>query len=238
MVLLLISIRCELENLTNLRPASDDFTYYMKLRCSCGEVSEKESSVTKGEEYEMKGSRGTANLVQKCNFCSRVGSISLVEGHGKPFTAEDCENRKFVPLVCLDCRGMEPVEFIPKDGWQAEGAESGTKFEDIDLSDKEFSDYDEKAGESSAATAGAMDPLREGFDWLLHELGGADADEFAAGGGDGAGAGSAAPMDGSIEASLEESGFAELLTWLRENGAEGDALTGKNLKVKNVAIIQ
>ncbi|CAI5995226.1 unnamed protein product [Closterium sp. NIES-64] len=190
MVLLLISIRCELENLTNLRPASDDFTYYMKLRCSCGE----------------------------CNFCSRVGSISLVEGHGKPFTAEDCENRKFVPLVCLDCRGMEPVEFIPKDGWQAEGAESGTKFEDIDLSDKEFSDYDEKAGESvsilniesqikSAATAGAMDPLREGFDWLLHELGGADADEFAAGGGDGAGAGSAAPMDGSIEASLEESGF-------------------------------
>ncbi|CAI5929924.1 unnamed protein product [Closterium sp. NIES-65] len=138
---------------------------------------------------------------------------------------------------------MEPVEFIPKDGWQAEGAESGTKFEDIDLSDKEFSDYDEKAGESvsilniesqikSAATAGAMDPLREGFDWLLHELGGADADEFAAGGGDGAGAGSAAPMDGSIEASLEESGFAELLTWLRENGAEGDALTGKNLKLK------
>ncbi|CAI5472309.1 unnamed protein product [Closterium sp. Yama58-4] len=148
MVLLLISIRCELENLTKLRPGSDDFTYYMKLRCSCGEVSAKESSVTKGEEYEMKGSRGTANLVQKCNLCSRVGSISLVEGHGKPFTAEDCENRKFVPLVCLDCRGMEPVEFIPKDCWHAEGAESGTKFEDIDLSDQEFSDYDEKAGES------------------------------------------------------------------------------------------
>lgn len=40
-------------------------------RCSCGEVSSKESSVTKGEEYEMKGSRGTANLVQK------VGALTL-----------------------------------------------------------------------------------------------------------------------------------------------------------------
>eukprot|EP00475_Leptophrys_vorax_P009002 TRINITY_DN15905_c0_g2_i1.p2 TRINITY_DN15905_c0_g2~~TRINITY_DN15905_c0_g2_i1.p2 ORF type:complete len:163 (+),score=12.31 TRINITY_DN15905_c0_g2_i1:203-691(+) len=148
MVLLVIAIRAELENLTNLRPAADDFTYYFRVKCSCGEVSAKESSVTKGEEYEMKGSRGTANLVQKCTLCARVGSISLVDGHAKPLTAEDSEARRFAPLVCLDCRGMEPVEFFPKDGWRAEGAESGTVFGEIDLSEGEYSDYDERAGES------------------------------------------------------------------------------------------
>lgn len=82
---------------------------------------------------------------EQCSFCARVGTITIVDGHGKPYTAEDSESRAFVPLVCFDCRGIEVVEFLPKDGWSAEGAESGTPFTDIDLSDGDYSEYDEKA---------------------------------------------------------------------------------------------
>lgn len=64
----------------------------------------------------------------------------------------------------FDCRGLEFVEFKPevrhglqryshhitdqtKGDWLAEGADSGTKFTSIDLTDGEWYDYDEKAGE-------------------------------------------------------------------------------------------
>ena len=71
-----------------------------------------------------------------------------MDGGTKRYTAEDSESGKFVPIIRLDCRGIEPVEFIPKDGWEAEGAESGTKFSDIDLSEGDYSEYDEKASAS------------------------------------------------------------------------------------------
>lgn len=63
----------------------------------------------------------------------------------------------------MDCRGLEFIEFKPdvsgpfimslshahrrQGEWEAKGAESGTAFSGIDLSDGEWYDYDEKAGE-------------------------------------------------------------------------------------------
>ncbi|KAK4984987.1 hypothetical protein LTR66_001368 [Elasticomyces elasticus] len=47
----------------------------------------------------------------------------------------------------MDCRGLEFIEFKAEGEWQAKGLESNTKFSGIDLSDGEWFDYDEKAGE-------------------------------------------------------------------------------------------
>lgn len=47
----------------------------------------------------------------------------------------------------FDCRGIEPVDFLPNKGWIAKAAESGTVFNDIDLSE-DWVDYDEKLSES------------------------------------------------------------------------------------------
>ncbi|KAJ2993917.1 hypothetical protein HDV02_001995 [Globomyces sp. JEL0801] len=52
------------------------------------------------------------------------------------------------PLIVIEGRGWEPVEWIPTIGFRAEGVESGTVFDEIDLTDLEWCDYDEKAGES------------------------------------------------------------------------------------------
>lgn len=146
MVLLLLEIKAELESLTDLRPQNgSEFTYYFKLKCgSCGEVTQKYSSVTVSEQFDMPKSRGKAHLVQKCKFCGREGSVNMVDGRGRSYTLEDSESGKYVPVMCFDCRGIEPVEFSSRDEWAAEGI-TGTKFAGIDLSEGEFAEYDEKA---------------------------------------------------------------------------------------------
>jgi Eukaryotic protein of unknown function (DUF866) len=53
---------------------------------------------------------------------------------------------KTVNILELDCRGLELVDFKAEGGaWLAEGIESRTKFFDIDLSEGEWYEYDEKA---------------------------------------------------------------------------------------------
>jgi hypothetical protein len=59
---------------------------------------------------------------------------------------------KAVNILELDCRGLEFVEFKADGEWLAEGAESGTKFTGVDLSEGEWFEYDEKAGEEVSIT--------------------------------------------------------------------------------------
>ncbi|CAI0409109.1 unnamed protein product [Linum tenue] len=79
----------------------------------------------------------------QCKFCEREGTVSLIPGKGKPLTQELSEAGKYTGLMMFDCRGYEPVGFLFEGGWMVETA-AGTKFEDIDLSDGEFMEYDEK----------------------------------------------------------------------------------------------
>ncbi|OAJ37705.1 hypothetical protein BDEG_21701 [Batrachochytrium dendrobatidis JEL423] len=94
----------------------------------------------------MTNSRGSTNLMMRCKFCKAEGSVDLELDTLKPYTLE--QSGKFGPLIIIEGRGWEPTEWIPADGFKAEGAETGTKFEDIDLADREWSEYDEKAGEA------------------------------------------------------------------------------------------
>jgi hypothetical protein len=57
-----------------------------------------------------------------------------------------------VKILEFDCRGLEFVEFKADGEWLAEGTESGSKFTGIDLTEGEWFDYDEKAGEEVSVT--------------------------------------------------------------------------------------
>lgn len=50
-------------------------------------------------------------------------------------------------IVVFDCRGVEPVDFKPEEGWQTK-ANSGKVFAEFDLNDGMWADYDDKANES------------------------------------------------------------------------------------------
>jgi hypothetical protein len=64
-----------------------------------------------------------------------------------PTPYEQSEPAKSRKILEFDCRGLEFIEFIPEGEWLADGAESGSKFTAIDLSEGEWFEYDEKAGE-------------------------------------------------------------------------------------------
>ncbi|KAL2772528.1 CXXC motif containing zinc binding protein isoform 3 [Daubentonia madagascariensis] len=99
-----------------------------------------------GDSVALKGGRGSASMVQKCKLCARENSIEILSSTIKPYNAED--NEKFKTIVEFECRGLEPVDFQPQAGFAAEGVESGMVFSDIDLQEKDWTDYDEKAQES------------------------------------------------------------------------------------------
>lgn len=79
-----------------------------------------------------------------------------------PAMYEQSEPAKRKNIIDIDCRGLEFTKFradvsqphpdihiltTTEGDWQATGKESGTKFTAIDLSEGEWFDYDEKAGE-------------------------------------------------------------------------------------------
>ncbi|KAL8365521.1 hypothetical protein RB595_004372 [Gaeumannomyces hyphopodioides] len=121
------------------------FWYTFKVQCtSCRETHANWVGVSRFEANEMSGSRGEANFVWKCKNCKRESSASI---KAAPTAYEASEPAKPRKILEFDCRGLEFTEFKPEGNWMAEGAESGTKFTEIDLTEGEWFEYDEKAGD-------------------------------------------------------------------------------------------
>lgn len=94
----------------------------------------------------MSGSRGEANFVWKCKNCKRESSANI-KAAPTGYDASKESSSSPQRILEFDCRGLEFVDFKPEGEWLTEGAESGTKFAEVDLSEGEWFDYDEKAGE-------------------------------------------------------------------------------------------
>ncbi|KAJ3323868.1 hypothetical protein HDV06_006457 [Boothiomyces sp. JEL0866] len=139
--------KAELSNITDLRIKNiDEFEWNFKLMCTnCHENNDTVVTLKASDEVEQHNSRGVANLVMKCKFCKKEGTLDIEKPTLKSYHVES--NGKFQPLVVIEGRGWEPVEWILKNGFAAEGEESGTAFDDIAL-DEDWVEYDEKQGES------------------------------------------------------------------------------------------
>ena len=95
-------------------------------------------------------------------MCSFQNTLDIKED---TVTSYDAENsNQFKTIVVFSCRGLEPIDFDPRDGWKAQGFKenedatddeegigqaTSTLFNDIDLSDKEWADFDEESGKST-----------------------------------------------------------------------------------------
>ncbi|KAK0478243.1 hypothetical protein IW261DRAFT_1608495 [Armillaria novae-zelandiae] len=144
MVLLLLSIKAELENVTDLVPASENFEYFFQVKCnSCNEVHPKLVSVNRKETREVSGGKGaTANFVWRCGLCKRESSAKFDSSYlPQPYCAE---NGQFAPLLKIECRGLEFIGFDPSGTWKCVGM-TGQSFPEVDLNEGEWNDYDEKA---------------------------------------------------------------------------------------------
>jgi len=133
-----------MENVTNLVPESDDFEYHFQVKCnSCNEVHPKVVSLNRKEEREVTAGKGSkANFVWRCGLCRRESSAKFDAPPPQPYSAE---NGQLAPLLTIECRGLEFIGFEPRGTWKCTGTDSGTQFPDIDLTEGEWVDYDEKA---------------------------------------------------------------------------------------------
>ncbi|KAF8168201.1 hypothetical protein B0H34DRAFT_50816 [Crassisporium funariophilum] len=140
-----LSIKAELENVTNLEPAEKDFEFFFQVKCnSCNEVHPKFVSLNRIEERDVSGGKGsTAHFVWKCGLCKRESSAKF---EGTPITPYNPENAEFAPLLVLECRGLEFIGFDPRGIWKCVGTK-GTVFSEAELVDGEWNDYDEKAAQ-------------------------------------------------------------------------------------------
>ncbi|TFY64048.1 hypothetical protein EVJ58_g2882 [Rhodofomes roseus] len=148
MVRLLLSIRAELENVTELVPAPDSssFEYFFEVtNHSSPQVSvsilTSEASV---EEHQVTSGKGnTAHFVWRCGLCKRESSAKFDPGFKpQPYSAD--ANGQLAPFLTIDCRGLEFIGFDPRGTWRCVGAESGTVFNEVELDEGEWVDYDEK----------------------------------------------------------------------------------------------
>ncbi|KAF2842269.1 DUF866-domain-containing protein [Patellaria atrata CBS 101060] len=147
-MVLALALTAELIGVTSLRPlddASNPFSYTFKVQCtSCRETHPNFVTLNRHETHEQSGSRGEANFVWKCKNCKREHSANI---KAPPVPYEQSEPPKRVNILEFDCRGLEFLEFKPEGEFLATGIESNTPFTGIDLSEGEWYEYDEKAGE-------------------------------------------------------------------------------------------
>uniref|UniRef100_A0A034WJP8 UPF0587 protein GA18326 n=2 Tax=Endopterygota TaxID=33392 RepID=A0A034WJP8_BACDO len=150
MVRIGLQISANLENIDSLETNHPDYPFFVKIKCSnCGEPSDKWHDITESERMQASAEARNPegfNFYMKCKMCGRENSIDIVEKTNSPYTHEDAG--KFKTIVVFDCRGVEPIDFSPRNGWIVRSAENGQTFEDVDLSEDDWVEYDQKNKES------------------------------------------------------------------------------------------
>lgn len=144
MVKIGLQINCQFENIEELKTCHPNYSFFVKVKCSnCGEVSENWHDITEDTRVaeDSRNPKGF-NFYMKCKLCGRSNTIDIIEGSNATYTSDDAG--KFKTIISFDCRGVEPIKFSPREGWIAKAVENGATFQDIDLAEDDWADYDEK----------------------------------------------------------------------------------------------
>lgn len=156
-----LKLTADLSNVTDLQPLDDatsPYEYVFSVECvNCRETHSKPVSINRFESYDHGDSRGVSNFVFKCKSCKKEGSANI-ERTVLKYTLED--SGKSVALLQIDSRGFELKDFVADGKFQCKGVESGTVFDEVDLSDHEWYDYDDKASQEVSVENVKWDILR------------------------------------------------------------------------------
>ncbi|WWD21130.1 hypothetical protein CI109_105611 [Kwoniella shandongensis] len=152
----------ELEGVTDVQPADENYEYFFTVMCSsCRETHPKTVSFNQVEEHDISGSKGSAHFVWRCGNCKKEHSASFLPSDSSPKSKNkstqpipySLPNSQFSPFITLDCRGLEFTEFHFRGRWKCKGEESGSEFfidwEELGREEGEegrWDDYDESSG--------------------------------------------------------------------------------------------
>eukprot|EP00667_Euglena_gracilis_P024927 EG_transcript_28957 len=143
MVKLDVCIKADLENITDLSLPGDT-RWYFNVVLEGEEGDEKEIYLVPREELEIPNSKGTCCFTIKSKFSKNQGTITFLKTDS--YNEED--SGKMKAIGTFDCRGCELTKFFPRSGFEASSTKSSAKYKDIDLSEGDWAEYDERANES------------------------------------------------------------------------------------------
>lgn len=152
MVKYILQAKAELENVSEVEPldtVENPFEYTFKIACgSCHQQHNKLVEINRFEQYEIPGSRGDASFVFKCQDCKKSHSASIERTKEKIVIGE---KNNWVTLLNIDARGIEFLDFSPIGQWTCIG-QKGSRFNDVDLEDLEWYDFDEDMSQEVSIT--------------------------------------------------------------------------------------
>ena len=136
-------------NMENIQEVLFPVDHCWKIDFACPDLgSVRENvSICVLDEVDTSDGRGTCNLLLKLDG-SRAAQVSLTEVKkvtSRVYTAE--MSGSFQPIIAFDCRGVEPIKWRPT-GYYNATSSSGGIFEEVDLSEGDWFEYDE-AGQFS-----------------------------------------------------------------------------------------
>lgn len=159
MVLFLLCMKSEVENVssvelrpdTNLRisvknPLEDSETRENVVFNPTETVEQDESSREPPHHFRLKWEGAKKPSIIRALDASEVAAALKKNkkhklGLPRPYSSEDGGN--WVPLLAIECRGLEPYGFKPMKDEFIIVSEGGVRFdEDIELGDGEWADYD------------------------------------------------------------------------------------------------
>ncbi|KAL7029946.1 hypothetical protein ACKWTF_006438 [Chironomus riparius] len=149
MVFISLQISCQFENIEEIKTDSS-YSYFLKLRCNnCGESDDIWHDICEEErtQHDTRNAKGY-NMIIKCKMCSRENTIDIVEDSKKSYAEDD--TGKLKSIVTFDCRGIEPIDFDPREGFIVKSSDNGTTFENAEIENGDWCDFDEKNGKSVA----------------------------------------------------------------------------------------
>jgi hypothetical protein len=163
MVLFLLCIKADLENVSSItlqrdanicfsvrNPLSDYETREKVVMNPSQTVEQEEGAREPPHHFSLKweGSK-KASIATILDEAGAKAALKKKKGVEAPRSAIADDSGQWVPLLAVECRGLEPYEFHPLGGEFVITSTGGTDFtEDIDLSEGDWADYDAENDES------------------------------------------------------------------------------------------
>lgn len=148
-VIIVLKVRAELEGVAKIVfPPDHEWILDVQQSGSDGSEQRKGITISNAEEFEVKGSKGTAHFVMKWEGRKDQSTMSIFTPNRKSplkgktlgqYTAED--SGQFVAVAAFECKGVEPINWTPSVGYEVENVKGGVH-KDVDLSEREWCDYD------------------------------------------------------------------------------------------------
>eukprot|EP00599_Poterioochromonas_sp_BG-1_P007513 CAMPEP_0173135664 /NCGR_PEP_ID=MMETSP1105-20130129/2023_1 /TAXON_ID=2985 /ORGANISM="Ochromonas sp., Strain BG-1" /LENGTH=161 /DNA_ID=CAMNT_0014047699 /DNA_START=24 /DNA_END=509 /DNA_ORIENTATION=- len=138
-----LKVKADLENIKSLTPSVGNLWKFDIQTPGGGEVRNG-ITISSDDVYPLEGSRGEANFVIKWPYATDQSYIKILTNNRgvKPsYTSDDSGN--YVTILGLECRNIEPTAWHPSFDFVIESSE-GTTFDKVDLSDRDWADYDEE----------------------------------------------------------------------------------------------